>query len=72
MTMSPSPSIAKLFACIPFSSKSWGNTTVEEKKTILNQIHIEKSHTHSKTSFTLVKRLHILIKVMYNHDPKKS
>lgn len=29
-TMSPNPSIAKLLAEIPFSSKSWGKTT--EKK----------------------------------------
>lgn len=28
-TMSPRPNIAKLLAEIPFSKKSWGNTTIK-------------------------------------------
>ena len=35
MTISPRPSIAKLLADKPFSSKSWGNTTAYTKTTQL-------------------------------------
>ena len=30
MTMSPRPNIAKLLAARPFTSKSWGNTTIRK------------------------------------------